>query len=63
MHEIDLTPNTVLELAPEIRTRRTASGHVLVDSPVETIVDIGPRGFAILSSTMRSVVAGWRGRS
>ena len=26
-----------------------ASGHVLVDSPVGTIVDIGPRGFAILS--------------
>ena len=26
-----------------------AAGHVLVDSPVGTIIDIGPRGFAILS--------------
>ena len=49
MHEISLTPDTVLELAPGIRTRRAASGHVLVDSPVGTIIDIGPRGFAILS--------------
>jgi precorrin-6B methylase 2 len=39
----------VLELAPEIRTRRAASGHVLVDSTVGTIIDIGPNGFAILS--------------
>ena len=27
-------PDTVLELAPGIRTRRPASGHIVVDSPV-----------------------------
>jgi protein arginine N-methyltransferase 1 len=49
LDDIDLSPDTVLELAPGIRTRRDALGHVLVDSPVGTIVDIGPRGFAILA--------------
>jgi precorrin-6B methylase 2 len=39
----------VLQLAPGLRTRWDAAGHVLVDSPVGTIVDIGPSGFAILS--------------
>lgn len=47
--DIDLGPETVLELAAGIRTRRDAAGHVLVDSPVGTVVDIGPQGFAILS--------------
>ena len=46
---MDLSPDTVLQLAPGIRTRRNAAGHVLVDSTVGTIVDIGPRGFGILS--------------
>ena len=49
LHDVSLTPDTVLELAPGIRTRGAASGHVLVDAPVGTIIDIGPRGFAILS--------------
>ena len=49
MSEIELSPDTVLQLAPGIRTRWDAAGHVLVDSPVGTIVDIGPRGFAILA--------------
>jgi hypothetical protein len=44
-----LTPETMLALAPRIRTRLDALGHVLVDSPVGTIVDIGPKGFRILS--------------
>jgi len=47
--EIGLSPDTVLRLAPNFRTRLDAAGHVLVDSPAGTVVDIGPRGFAILS--------------
>ena len=46
---MELSPDTLLQLAPGIRTRRDAAGHVLVDSNVGTIIDIGPRGFAILS--------------
>ena len=46
---MELSPDTVLQLAPGIRTRWDAAGHVLVDSTVGTIVDIGPRGFGILS--------------
>jgi len=38
-----------VQLAPGIRTRLDASGHVLVDAPDGTIIDIGPRGFATLS--------------
>ena len=49
MHDTDLSPDTVLQLAPALRTRLDAAGHVLVDSPVGTIVDIGPSGFEILS--------------
>jgi precorrin-6B methylase 2 len=47
--DADLSPDTVLQLAPGIRTRWNAAGHVLVDSTVGTIIDIGPRGFAILA--------------
>jgi hypothetical protein len=47
--DIDLAPDTLLQLAPGVRTRCDAAGHVIVDSPVGTIVDIGPRGFAILA--------------
>ena len=46
---IDLSPETILQLAPGVRTRLDASGHVLVDAPDGTIIDIGPRGFATLS--------------
>ncbi len=46
---MDLSPDTALQLAPGIRTRRDRAGHVLVDSIVGTIVDIGPRGFAVLA--------------
>ena len=44
-----LSPDSVLQLAPGIRTRRDHAGHVIVDSPVGTIIDIGPRGFAVLA--------------
>ena len=46
---MELSPDTVLQLAPAIRTRCDRTGHVMVDSPVGTIVDIGPRGFEILA--------------
>jgi precorrin-6B methylase 2 len=47
--DLDLAPDTLLQLAPNVRTRFDASGHVLVDAPDGTIVDIGPRGYAILA--------------
>jgi protein arginine N-methyltransferase 1 len=46
---MEFSPDTVLQLAPGIRTRWNAAGHVVVDSNVGTIIDIGPRGFGILS--------------
>ena len=56
--EIGLSPDTVLQLAPNFRTRLDAAGHVIVDSPAGTMVDIGPRGFAILSMFSRPVTLG-----
>ena len=58
MPEIDLSPDTVLRLAPNFRTRLDAAGHVLVDSPAGTVVDIGPRGFAILSMFSQPLTLG-----
>ena len=46
---LDLSPTTELQLAPGLRARLDAKGHVLVDAPDGTIIDIGPRGFAMLS--------------
>jgi protein arginine N-methyltransferase 1 len=46
---MDLSPETRLQLAPGIRTRLDAGGHVLVDAPDGTIIDAGPKGFATLS--------------
>src|SRR5262249_29434779 len=47
-----------LQLAPGIRTRLDACGHVLVDAPDGTIIDIGPRGFATLSMFARPLRLG-----
>jgi precorrin-6B methylase 2 len=44
-----LSPETLLQLAPGVRTRFDAAGHVLLDAPDGTVVDIGPGGFATLS--------------
>ncbi len=46
---MELSPDLVLQLAPGIRTRRDQAGHVIVDSPVGTVIDIGPRGFGVLA--------------
>jgi precorrin-6B methylase 2 len=58
LSDIGLSPDTVLCLAPDFRTRLDAAGHVLVDSPAGTVVDIGPRGFAILSTFSRPLTLG-----
>ena len=49
LRELDVSPETLLRVAPNVRTRFDAAGHVLLDAPDGTIVDIGPRGYAILS--------------
>jgi precorrin-6B methylase 2 len=56
--EVALSPDTILRLAPNFRTRLDAAGHVIVDSPAGTVVDIGPWGFAILSMFSRPVTLG-----
>jgi len=47
--DADLSPETLLQLAPGVRTRFDAAGHVLLDAPNGTVVDIGPRGYSTLS--------------
>ena len=54
----DLSPDILLQLAPGIRTRLDAAGHVLVDAPDGTIIDVGPNGFATLSMFARPVSLG-----
>jgi len=49
VHGVSLSPNTLLQLAPGVRTRFDAAGHVLVDAPDGTVVDVGPRGYGIMS--------------
>ena len=44
-----LSPDTLLHLAPGVRTRFDAAGHVLLDAPDGTVVDLGPRGFQTLA--------------
>jgi precorrin-6B methylase 2 len=56
--DLDLAPDTLLQLAPSVRTRFDAAGHVLVDAPDGTIVDIGPRGYAILALFSRPLALG-----
>ena len=47
--DVKLSPQTLLRLSPGVRTRFERSGHVLLDAPNGTIVDIGPRGYAALA--------------
>ena len=58
LHGNHLSPQTLLQLAPGIRTRFDRTGHVLVDAPDGTVVDIGPRGYAILSLFSRAMTLG-----
>ena len=55
---IQLTPETSLQLAPGVRTRFDAAGHVLVDSHAGSMIDVGPRGFAALSLFSRPLALG-----
>jgi precorrin-6B methylase 2 len=54
----DLSPETLLRLAPEVRTRFDPARHVLLDAPNGTIVDLGPRGYVTLSLFTRPVALG-----
>jgi precorrin-6B methylase 2 len=56
--DVRLTPETPLQLAPGVRTRFDAAGHVLLDAPDGTIVDLGPRGYAALSLFARPLALG-----
>jgi len=56
--EVDLSPKTLLQLAPGVRTRFDAAGHVLLDAPDGTVVDLGPRGYATLSLFVRPLALG-----
>jgi precorrin-6B methylase 2 len=55
---IDISPETLLRLAPGVRTRLDGVGHVLVDAPDGTIIDAGPNGFATLSMFARPMNLG-----
>jgi predicted RNA methylase len=54
VHGMRLVAETRLQLAPGLRTRLDAAGHVLVDSPVGAVVDLGPDGFSILALLSRT---------
>jgi len=45
-------------VAPGVRTRIDPAGHVLVDAPDGTIINLGPRGFATLSMFSRPLALG-----
>ncbi len=53
MPDPELSAETRLQLAPGVRTRLDATGHVLIDAPDGTIIDAGPNGFATLSMFAR----------
>ena len=55
---MDLSPETLVSLAPSVRTRFGSDGHVLLDAPDGTIVDLGPRGYATLALFARPVPLG-----
>ena len=58
MSDVELSPDTVLAAGAWNPTRSNAAGHVVVDSPVGTIIDIGPRGFGILALFSQPTAAG-----
>ena len=58
MSEADLSPATILQIAPDVRLRFDMTGHLLVDSPTGAVVDVGPRGLAIVSLFVQPVTLG-----
>ncbi len=55
---VQLSPEMRLQLAPGVRARLDARGHVLVDAPDGTNIDVGPRGFATLALFVRPMALG-----
>jgi precorrin-6B methylase 2 len=58
MPDTELSAETRLQLAPGVRTRLDAVGHVLLDAPDGTIIDLGPKGFGTLSMFARPLSLG-----
>ncbi len=58
MSEAELSPETILQIAPDVRMRFDSTGHLLIDSPTGTVVDAGPRGFAIVALFAQPVPLG-----
>lgn len=58
MPDAQLSPDTILQIAPDIRMRFDSTGHLLIDSPTGTVVDAGPRGFAVVSLFAQPVSLG-----
>jgi hypothetical protein len=56
--DAQLSPETLLQLAPGVRTRFDAAGHVLLDAPDGTVVDLGPRGYATLALFVQPLALG-----
>ena len=59
---------TQLALVPGLRTRLDGTSHVLVDTPVGAVVDLGPNGFSILAllstpRTLRETLAALEARA
>jgi Ribosomal protein L11 methyltransferase (PrmA) len=49
LRDAHLSPKTLLQLSPGVRTRFDAAGHVLLEAPNGTVVDLGPRGYTTLA--------------
>ena len=58
MSEPELSPETILQIAPDVRMRFDSTGHLLIDSPTGTVVDAGPRGFAIVALFAQPIALG-----
>ncbi len=58
VQEPELSPETILQIAPDVRMRFDSTGHLLIDSPTGTVVDAGPRGFAIVALFAQPVSLG-----
>ena len=58
MSHDELTPETVLRIAPDVRFRFSDTGRLLVDLPTGAVVDAGPDGFPVLSVFARPTTLG-----
>lgn len=58
MDQDDLTPETVLRIAPDVRLRFGETNQLLIDLPTGSVVDAGPDGFAVLAAFARPTALG-----